>query len=185
MDRKNCDQLKVAVVSDKCLFNPRFTYSADDVTDDIVSGYQQRKIIRPAAGITMIPPKRSRRSNSGAHAAWPRARPAPLSKDVPSTRSRSGLSALARIASRATAVRERPLLWPCRRRRHHASKSQFGIRSSVATFRVSGARLHKPPSASRSASPAGLPSGRDGSGSRRLLARQRVTDKKAHTEIYR
>ncbi|UPK40922.1 hypothetical protein IVB18_49240 (plasmid) [Bradyrhizobium sp. 186] len=55
---KNCDQLKVAVVSDKCLFNPRFTYSADDVTDDIVSGYQQRKIIRPAAGITMIPPKK-------------------------------------------------------------------------------------------------------------------------------
>ncbi|MCK1618053.1 hypothetical protein IVA96_15650 [Bradyrhizobium sp. 159] len=54
---KNCDQLKVAMTSDKCLFNPQFVYGAKDVNDDIVSGYQHRKVIRPPAGVTMIPSK--------------------------------------------------------------------------------------------------------------------------------
>ncbi|MET4233369.1 hypothetical protein QA633_43665 [Bradyrhizobium barranii] len=54
---KNCDQLKVAMTSDKCLFNPQFVYGAKDVNDDIVSGFQQRKVIHPPAGVTMIPSK--------------------------------------------------------------------------------------------------------------------------------
>ncbi|WP_128956227.1 hypothetical protein [Bradyrhizobium zhanjiangense] len=54
---KNCDQLRVAVTSDKCLFNPQFVYGAKDVNDDIVSGFQQRKVIHPPAGVTMIPSK--------------------------------------------------------------------------------------------------------------------------------
>ncbi|MGY4355527.1 hypothetical protein ACVWZR_004573 [Bradyrhizobium sp. i1.3.1] len=54
---ENCGQLKVAVTSEKCLFNPQFVYGAKDVNDDIVSGYQQRKVIHPAAGVTMIPAK--------------------------------------------------------------------------------------------------------------------------------
>ncbi|WP_439406410.1 hypothetical protein ACNJX9_34045 [Bradyrhizobium sp. DASA03076] len=54
---KYCDQLKVAVTSDKCLFNPQFIYGAKDVDDDIVSGFQQRKVIHPPAGVTMIPGK--------------------------------------------------------------------------------------------------------------------------------
>lgn len=54
---KNCDQLKVAVASDKCLFNTQFVYGAKDVNDDIVSGFQQRKVIHPPAGVTMIPSK--------------------------------------------------------------------------------------------------------------------------------
>ncbi|WFU37342.1 hypothetical protein QA640_22890 [Bradyrhizobium sp. CB82] len=54
---KNCDQLKVAATSDKCLFNTRFVYGAKDVNDDIVSGFQQRKVIHPPAGVTMVPGK--------------------------------------------------------------------------------------------------------------------------------
>jgi hypothetical protein len=52
---KNCDQLKTAVASDKCRFNVRFRYDADDIEDDIVSGYQKRRVIRPPNGVTMIP----------------------------------------------------------------------------------------------------------------------------------
>jgi len=55
---KNCDQLKRAMISDKCLFNPQFVYGANDVEDDIVSGFQQRKVIRPPEGVTMIPSKK-------------------------------------------------------------------------------------------------------------------------------
>ncbi|WP_156944331.1 hypothetical protein [Bradyrhizobium sp. Ec3.3] len=54
---KNCDQLKIAVTSEKCIFNTQFVYGAKDVDDDVVSGFQQRKVIRPPAGITMIPNK--------------------------------------------------------------------------------------------------------------------------------
>jgi len=54
---KNCDQLKVAITSEKCVFNTQFTYGAKDVNDDIVSGFQQRKVIHPPAGVTMIPSK--------------------------------------------------------------------------------------------------------------------------------
>ena len=54
---KNCGQLKVAITSEKCVFNTRFVYGADDAKDDVVSGFEQRKVIRPPAGVTMIPTK--------------------------------------------------------------------------------------------------------------------------------
>lgn len=56
--QRNCDKLKTALTSSKCLFNPSFRYSAKDVDEDLVSGLEQRKVIRPPAGITMIPPKK-------------------------------------------------------------------------------------------------------------------------------
>lgn len=48
----NCDQIRKLPTA-KCLFAIRFSFDADDVSEDIISGYQKRMIIRPAAGITV------------------------------------------------------------------------------------------------------------------------------------
>lgn len=48
----NCDQLRKLQTA-KCLFAIRFTFEADDVSEDIISGYQKRMIIRPSGGITV------------------------------------------------------------------------------------------------------------------------------------
>lgn len=59
-----CDQIRTAVTSSRCTFHLRFTYSADDFENDVVSGMQQRVVITPPAGVTMVTltsEKRSRR----------------------------------------------------------------------------------------------------------------------------
>lgn len=43
---KNCDQLKTAMTTARCAFNVRIVYDSSDVNEDLVSGYQQRKVIR-------------------------------------------------------------------------------------------------------------------------------------------
>jgi hypothetical protein len=58
---ERCDQLKVALTSSACVFNARFTFGADDVEEDVVSGLQQRKVIRPPGGLTMVPKTEKRR----------------------------------------------------------------------------------------------------------------------------
>lgn len=49
-----CDQIKTAVTSSRCTFHLRFTYTSDDFDNDVVSGMQQRVVITPPAGVTMV-----------------------------------------------------------------------------------------------------------------------------------
>lgn len=57
---KNCDEIKRSMTSDKCRFNPRFSFATDDVEEDVISGFQQRKVIRLPAGMTMVPSSKIR-----------------------------------------------------------------------------------------------------------------------------
>ena len=44
----NCDQLRKLQTA-KCLFDIRLSFEADDVSEDIISGYQKRMVIKPAS----------------------------------------------------------------------------------------------------------------------------------------
>jgi hypothetical protein len=54
----DCDNFEKAFSTSKCSFTIRFSYDEDDVTEDVVSGYQKRtviglsdvELIQPAAG---------------------------------------------------------------------------------------------------------------------------------------
>lgn len=43
-----CDTIKVAMVSNKCRLILHFTFSVDQIDEDIISGFQQRVILRPS-----------------------------------------------------------------------------------------------------------------------------------------
>ena len=53
-----CDQFKIAMTNSACVFNPSFVYTPDDVEEDVVSGFNKRKVIRPPSGVTMISPRK-------------------------------------------------------------------------------------------------------------------------------
>jgi hypothetical protein len=61
---ENCDQVK-KIFSDRCLVSIRFSYDADDVDRDLVSGYRERVSIHPPLGILVSraegQPRRSRK----------------------------------------------------------------------------------------------------------------------------
>lgn len=50
---KNCDTLK-KLSARTCLMNIRFRYSETDTKLDVVSGYQERRVIRPKDGISIV-----------------------------------------------------------------------------------------------------------------------------------
>lgn len=56
----NCDALKIAMTSNKCVMTLLFNYSADDVDQDVVSGYVRRTIISPAS-VTILTPEDRRK----------------------------------------------------------------------------------------------------------------------------
>ena len=44
----NCDTLQKVAVNPRCLFGVRFSYSDDDVEEDVLSGMRKRTVIKPA-----------------------------------------------------------------------------------------------------------------------------------------
>jgi hypothetical protein len=51
---QNCDQLDMATHSPKCRVALRFTFEIDDLTEDLISGYQRRLIFRPATAEAIV-----------------------------------------------------------------------------------------------------------------------------------
>lgn len=57
----NCDQVKKAILSSKCKVAIRFKFGPDDISEDLVSGYRRRKIIRPPNAVWVALPEEKRR----------------------------------------------------------------------------------------------------------------------------
>lgn len=59
---QNCDTMEKMARSDKCIVSIRLRFNEDEVDEDIISGYEKRKVIRPANGVIIVPrEERSRR----------------------------------------------------------------------------------------------------------------------------
>jgi hypothetical protein len=55
-----CDTVEKALKSEKCLFSLRFNYRAEDVDEDILSGYQRRIVIN-LDSLELVPMANSRK----------------------------------------------------------------------------------------------------------------------------
>lgn len=51
---QRCDTLKKVTSDRACVMNVRLHYGEDETSDDIISGYQTRRVIRPKDGISVV-----------------------------------------------------------------------------------------------------------------------------------